>query len=167
MDFHKIISSLNEHPALLRRLGLVIDLAVPRSATSRTSGTARLLPQWTSAFPDAGSTKTDRPLWIAWQLDPAAALPFAAAAHPLPGVLDIGARTPFSVHPMALDSAVLQTVAMVSALPRTGERSAPPALRSGGLTLIQEGRSQATHADLTAAMQDDRGSSPDTALRGP
>ncbi len=36
------------------------------------------------------STKADRPLWIAWRLDPAAALPFAAAAHPLPGVLDIG-----------------------------------------------------------------------------
>ena len=165
VDFHKIISSLNEHPALLRRLGIVVDLAVPRTATNRTSGTVRLLPVWDSTFPSIESTKGDRSLWIAWRLDPAAALPFSAAAHRLPGVLDIGTQTAFSVHPMALDSAVLQTVAMVSALPPGGERSAPPALRSGGLTLIQEGRGQATHEDLTAAVQDGRGASPDTALR--
>ena len=48
-------------------------------------------------------------------------------------------RTPYSVRPMALDSAVLQTVSMVSALPPGGERSVPPALRSGGLSIIQEG----------------------------
>jgi hypothetical protein len=95
-------------------------------------------------------------LWIAWQLDPAAALPFTAAAHRLPSVLDSGTQAAFSVHPMTLDSAVLRTVAMVSLLPPGGERSAPPALRSGGLTLIHENRGQSTHDDLTAEVQDGR-----------
>ena len=160
IDVHKIISSLNEHPSLLRQLGLVVDLAVPRASTNRTSGTVRLLPEWSGQ----GSAKTDRPLWTAWQLDPDAAAPFAAAAR-LPGILDVGSQSAFSVHPMALDSAVLQSVAMVSSLPAGGERTAPPALRSGGLTVIQRDRGQATHADLAAAVQGDRGASPDTALQ--
>ena len=92
VDFHKIISSLNEHPALLRHLGLVVDVAVPRSATAKTAGTVRLVPRWTSRFPSTASQKADQPLWVAWQLDPAAALPFTAAAAGLPGV-STSART--------------------------------------------------------------------------
>ena len=166
VDFHKIISSLNEHPALLRRLGLVIDLAVPRSATQ-----SDLRHRTAAAAVDQRVPRRrfdqDRPA----ALDRLAARSGGGAAvrgrrtTGCPASSTSGRGQPFSVHPMALDSAVLQTVAMVSALPQRGERSAPPALRSGGLTLIQEGRSQAAHADLTAAMQDDRGSSPDTALR--
>ena len=163
VDFHKIISSLNEHPALLRRLGLVIDLAVPRSATSRTSGTARLVPQWTSAFPGAGSTKTDRPLWIAWRLDPAAALPFAPPHTGCPASSTSERDTASRCTRWRWTRGAADRGHGVRAAAH-GERSAPPALRSGGLTLIQEGRSQATHDDLSAAMQDDRGSSTDTAL---
>jgi hypothetical protein len=164
VDFHKIISSLNEHPALLRHLGLVFDVAVPRSATAKTSGTVRLLPRWTSRFPSTASQKADLPLWVAWQLDPAAALPFTAAAAGLPGVLDVGSNSPFSVHPMALDSAMLQAVAMVSALPAGGTHSAPPAVRSGGLTVTHADRGQAVHADLAAATQGGRGATPQSAL---
>jgi hypothetical protein len=40
VDFHKIISSLNEHPALLRRLGIVVDLAA-RSGPARSPMSAR------------------------------------------------------------------------------------------------------------------------------
>ena len=135
-----------------------------RSATAKTSGTVRLQPHWTSRCPSTASQKADQPLWVAWQLDPAAALPFTAAAAGLPGVLDVGSNSPFSVHPMALDSAVLQAVAMVSALPADGTHSAPPAVRSGGLTVTHADRGQAVHADLAAATQDSRGATPQTAL---
>jgi hypothetical protein len=62
-------------------------------------------------------------------MDCLAARPGRAAAvhtaHRLPGVLEVVRQTAFSVHPMARGSEVLQNVAMVSALPPGGERSAP------------------------------------------
>jgi hypothetical protein len=168
IDFHKILSSVGEHPALLRRLGLVLDLAVTRSAVgARRAGAVRVVPTWTATFPDAASRQVDRTLWIAWHLDPDAPRPFSAAGDPVPGVLDLGTDGPFTVQPMALDSAVLQTMAMVQSLPEGGAPGAPPAVRSGGLTITHADRAQAVHADLTAATQQGRGASPSAALRAP
>jgi hypothetical protein len=165
VDFHKIVSSLNEHPALLRHLGLVFDVAVPRSAVgNRTSGAARLMPAWTATFANPAAQKTDRPLWVAWQLDPQGPMPFTTGTGGVPGVLDLGTRSPFAVEPMALDSAVLQAVAMLKSLPQGGARGAPPAVRSGGLTITHADRGQEVHADLAAATDHGRGATPETAL---
>jgi hypothetical protein len=168
VDFHKIISSLTEHPALLRHLGLVVHIGVPRSTIATAGGTVRLLPQWTSLLDSAGGTgqfrKIDRRLWMGWRLDPAAVQPFTAASRRVAGVLDIGARSAFSVQSLALDSAVLQAVSMVATLPPEGERTAPPALRSAGLMILLEDRGQATHSDIAAAVAGIRGASPGSAL---
>ena len=54
IDFHQMLSALGDHPALLRLLGLVIDLEVPRAAiptTGPTGADLRLSPTWTSALP--------------------------------------------------------------------------------------------------------------------
>ena len=32
IDFHEIVTAMNQYPTLLRRLGLVVDLLVPRDA---------------------------------------------------------------------------------------------------------------------------------------
>jgi hypothetical protein len=167
VDFHRILSGLNEHPALLRRLGLVFDVAVPlQAAGGRSSGAARLVPQWSAGFPDPASRQSDRTLWVAWDLDPHGLFAFVASADHVPGVLDLGLdSSPFSVHPVGLDGAVLQAIAMVSSLPPGGAPGAPPAVRSGGLTLTQADRAEAVHADLSAAMDDGRGATPESALR--
>lgn len=43
LDFHQIVAALADHPQLLRRLGLVIDLAIPADGIPATSS-MRLLP---------------------------------------------------------------------------------------------------------------------------
>ena len=57
LDFHAALAALGDHPALLRQLGLVVDLeldpaAVPATAVDRP-GTVRAGPVWTDAAPDA------------------------------------------------------------------------------------------------------------------
>lgn len=46
IDFHKAASSLGSYPALLRRLGLVIDLRVPYTSAMAAATRIRVIPQW-------------------------------------------------------------------------------------------------------------------------
>jgi len=170
VDFHRTLTSLSEHPVLLRRLGLVFDIALEIGSTEPQSGVARLQATWEPALgraPDgaADSPTVDRPLWVSWRLDPQATQPFAAASTGPPGILDVGPASGFAVEPVALDSATLNAVAMASTLPPGGDRTAPPALRSGGLMLLHDGHAQAVHAEMSAATDRARGIAPEDALR--
>ena len=91
IDFHRMLTGLNEHPTMLRRLGLVFDIAVEIRSTGTQTGRARFQPSWTPQL----TATTDRPLWVAWRLDLAATQPFAAATAGPPGVLDVGAASAY------------------------------------------------------------------------
>ena len=168
-DFHAVLASLVEHPALLRRLGLVFDVALPLGSLDPAHGVASLVPSWQPTLPgpasDAGEeVPVDKPLVVAWRLDRDATMPFAASSQGPPGLVDIGSQTDYHVEPVALDSAALQAVSMASAMNDEGLRTAPPALRSQGLMLVHDGHAQATHAELAVAAVVDHGTRLDDPL---
>ena len=62
VDFHQAIAALGSYPAVLRRFGLVFDLAVPVPASTEGQDftTIQVTPVWTSHFTGGPSgTKTD------------------------------------------------------------------------------------------------------------
>src|SRR4029077_17666022 len=69
MEFHHLLSSLGDHPELMRRLGLVIDLIiqpgfVPVTTDTDPPGRLRALIQRRSAFPSRGD-----PAQSPWNVD--------------------------------------------------------------------------------------------------
>ena len=122
IDFHRMLTGLNEHPTMLRRLGLVFDIAVEIRSTGTQTGRARFQPSWTPQL----TATTDRPLWVAWRLDLAATQPFAAATAGPPGVLDVGAASAYRIEALALDSAALHVVAMAATTPAGGAADRAP-----------------------------------------
>ena len=158
-DFHAILASMVEHPALLRRLGLVFDVAVPIGSAAAAHGVAALVPGWQPRLPGpavaggADPGPVDRPLVVSWRLDPDATLPFAASSDEPPGIVDIGSQSDYHVQPVALDSAALQAVSMAITIGDAGQHTAPPALRSQGLMLVHDGHAESTYAELAAAVE--------------
>ncbi len=162
LDFHRTLTAVSEHPALLRKLGLVVDIEIPAGSLEPRSGVVQVLGDWTPQLgPDA---TVNRGLWVAWRLDPQATRPFAAGSAGPPGILNVGPSSSYRIEQVAVDSATLQTVSMAANLPPEGQRSAPPALATGGLMLLHDGRAAAVHADLAAAVSL-RGSTPEEPLR--
>ncbi|MFB7509286.1 hypothetical protein ACFC0P_38820, partial [Streptomyces broussonetiae] len=56
-DFHSVLSWLGDHPALLRRLGLVLDFLLPADRLPASSGDRllRVVPHWTSKLTAAST----------------------------------------------------------------------------------------------------------------
>lgn len=50
LDFHQMVAALADHPKILRLIGLIIDLEIPRAGLP-TDGQMRLVPEWTPARP--------------------------------------------------------------------------------------------------------------------
>jgi hypothetical protein len=167
MELHRTMTCLAEQPAVLRALGLVFDVAIPVADLGEgPNGSIRFDAELLSAMPvfalppDSpffeGPTVMRQP-WLGWRLEPGAVLPFRVDSAAPQGLVDISSSSDHLVEQVALDSAVLQAVSMVSSLPAEGRRQPPPALRSGGLALLKDGRARALHADFVAADQGERG----------
>ena len=58
-DFHQMISLLGDHPILMRRLGVVIDLEFDRPPAA--FGAIRVRPLWEAYAPVSPTTRTGRP----------------------------------------------------------------------------------------------------------
>jgi hypothetical protein len=163
VDFHQMLAALGDHPWLMRRLGLVVDLGVPAAgvppATVSGPGELRVRPTWTSA--SAGSVDV-RPA-TAYTHQVLEGVPRFAAAprHPDPaappdepptGMLPLP-DTAFSLEQVDVDGAALKTLNLTATLVAVAERPDPdvkplhepdqtgiPALRTSGLSLIEAGR---------------------------
>lgn len=161
IDFHQMLSSLNDYPTLLRKLGLVIDLSVPLTAflanPAKTSGRLQIMPAWTPAPPLLASPPAFTP-WTQYILDPdhfflPAPRPGAQGASPemLPGFLNLS-HPDYELVQVDLDGGTLKlanmarsTVARAEAAGGTGqtdEDGTLPVLRSGGVSLVR-----ANHVD--------------------
>ncbi len=176
VDFHQMLSALGDHPALLRRLGLVVDLTVPRAALPAADDLAPLLlrvrPTWTSTLaPGESADVLPLTACVHQEVDgevffgpadrePNPLAPFQApptGLAPLPP-----AR--FGVEQVDVDGAALKALNLAAGLNRVvrrdpgdtpleePERTGVPALRTGGLALVHTDRAAALQSDFSRAV---------------
>ncbi|MGI5521662.1 hypothetical protein ACQEUX_11965 [Micromonospora sp. CA-259024] len=150
-DFHERLSAFGDHPALLRALGLVVDtecdVTLPTSDLYVT--TMRVHTDWTPLLPPKvigflddsiveATTANRRPRTA---VGPQTGMS-VSRRNAAPGVLPLPEET-FLLEELDVDGAVHKAAAMVSSLSANpGDRVGPPALRTGGLALIQIGLPQ-------------------------
>jgi hypothetical protein len=84
LDFHQMIAALGDFPQILRLLGLIIDLEIPRAGLP-ADALIRVTPQWTPARPGQDITP-----WTAYTIDTSFSAKPAATGEPGYGGLDHG-----------------------------------------------------------------------------
>jgi hypothetical protein len=160
--FHKLVGMLGDHPTLLRKLGLVLDYRVSRGNIPGgpigpgSSGALRVQALWGGS----GSTDNQFPLtYYGVTSDGFFAQESPAAGDILNGFLVLSTSNAYSVAQMDPDGASQKMIAYgISASGSTfletgppiqrptAERNATeslPARRTGGLTVLKEGRAKA------------------------
>ena len=148
-DFHQALSLLSSHPALLRLLGLVVDLEVPVKGQA-TTGTLRVVPDH-----DLHPGDEDYTPLTAYQFDVPKRL-FLPAPNPGSNLADgmLNLQGPeFLLEQVDADGAALKAVDFANQLvllssERHKTADSPtdaglPALRSGGILLAHTGRAMA------------------------
>jgi hypothetical protein len=166
LDFHKVLSFLTQYPALLFRLGLVIELAVPPQNLPPSGTTIQVLPQWSPATP----TRSTSPLTLCQATSvPPTFLPSPSPTPPRQfqnGMVALGGNQ-FGLVQIDLDGAGikmanwLQEATLASegqyGIPGTNAAgSVPPTLRSAGFSLSQTGRAVWLRNKLLKARQDEQ-----------
>lgn len=144
-DFHEAVAMVGNHPLLLRRLGLVIEVSVPL-AGQPASGTVQVAEVHHQFAGD------DQPLRVRYLLDTAKKrfLPAPAAASDLAdGWLRLG-TSDFSIQQVDADGAALKAIDFANQLQmrqqgRLKTVDSPqddglPALRAGGVSVVRTGR---------------------------
>ncbi len=71
-DFHRTIAMLREHPRVLRALGLIVDVNVPRTALTQTGTTGNISATWSGAPAGVGAVVSP---WSAYDLSSGHFLP--------------------------------------------------------------------------------------------
>ena len=159
-DFHERVAHLADQPALLRRLGLVIDLVVDDlaalAAATRLRGEVTIggvgVTRAVTPVVRLGDLLLTRPRSDDWQA----------------GRLVLGRADRFSVLTLDTDGAALKLEAFFRSLPRMFAVAdnndpgsvAPPAQRAQGLTVVRRGKATALRGQLDAAQQLVRRGSP-------
>jgi len=139
LDFHTLVASLGDHPALLRALGLVIDVVLPDEAP-RSFAPALLAVR--PHFRDSDLCPR-----VQAELDPER---FVAVPHEpgrWGGLLPL-ASGDFTLVEVDVDGALLKLDGLSQVLGERARLPAPdssltaalPALRSGGLSIVHDGR---------------------------
>ncbi|MDQ0792990.1 peptidoglycan-binding domain-containing protein [Streptomyces sp. B1I3] len=154
-DFHQMLTSLGDHPALLRRLGLILDFLLPADRLPPSSGERFLsvIPHWTSGL---GESSRDLPPRTRYVFLPDRKV-FAAGprnfatdplASPARGLVALPEES-FSLEQADIVAAALKLVTS----PQDGKGLSP--VRTQGLSLVREGRSGVLEADFAKAAEAD------------
>ena len=153
-DFHEILSLLADHPAILRRLGIIVDLVVDVGEPAGNlphDGVVRVVPH--GELP-----KDSAAPWTRYDLDKEwfGARPSSAISVER-GLVNL-TREFWDLFQVDVDGAALQAVGFGGTLgamldpkltgPDTPTETGAPALRSAGLALARNGRGDALHEDL-------------------
>lgn len=151
-DFHDLLAHLGEYPLLLRRLGLVIDLTVP--APANPADVVMLAPEFQPTPQNklgavAHTNVTPR---TQYKASPSP-LEFRALDQPdsdlAAGLLRLGEKERFSVVQIDADGAGLKAFNLANNLAEaasarksadTPMQAGLPALRSGGIAVVRNGR---------------------------
>jgi len=143
-DFHRVLSMLREHPAVMRRLGLVFDLVVPETAALGDAGTVRA--RWPS--PPAGVPQPVSPR-SAYEVDDDRGLLPGRSGSVRAGMIDLGDADSWMTATVDIDNAVGRLRDAATSLgpaPAAGTEAEVdgavrlPALRSAGILLLRKGR---------------------------
>jgi hypothetical protein len=143
-DFHRVLTMLREHPAVLRRLGLVFDLPVSEGATLGDAGTVRV--RWPS--PPAGAPQPVSPR-AAYEVDDDRGLVPGRTTLAKAGMIDLGDTDSWMTTTVDIDNAVARlrdAAASVAKEPADGTEEEVdgavrlPALRSTGIAILRKGR---------------------------
>lgn len=146
-EFHRIVSMLAEHPAVLRTLGLIFDLPIPDPDEIGQVGRVRV--SWHEPAPGLPAVVSP---WTAYEVHADRGFMPASTDIVKAGVLDLGDESRWGMTTLDIDGAAARlrdaarTVASSAAPPRL------PALRSAGIALLHRGR-DAHFADRRAAAQ--------------
>ena len=135
-DLHRILAALGDHPALLRALGLVIDLEADIDPPD--FGRVRVVVGQASGAP-ASASRTDSTPWVSITSGGSG---FAASASAQTTVTGLEPLDRFQVLQLDLESAAsaLLTAAAAEATAQTPAPDRPlPALRTAGLRLAEQG----------------------------
>lgn len=156
VDFHQMLTSLGDHPALLRRLGLVLDFVLPADRLPASSGERFLsvTPHWTPArgkdsYDVSPRTRyvllPDRRAFVPGARSLTAADPLASPAR---GVVALP-ESKFSVEQADIDGAALKMMQTSSA----GTGLFP--VRTQGLSLVRDGRLGSLDEEFVKAAEHD------------
>ncbi len=164
LDFHQIVAALGSYPLLLRRLGLVVDLLLDPAAFAPATGNLRVdvvFPAGTlqvARTPDGSPATRTRLTGAAFD-----AVPDTSASLPLSGGLLDLSQARFALLTCDVDGAGLKVMNFARSLRRRGRADdgvdpvsrreddmGAPALRTGGLMLVQRGRGPALSARFDA-----------------
>ncbi|MBW5483182.1 hypothetical protein [Streptomyces bambusae] len=169
VDFHQVLSVLGDHPTLLRRLGLVVDLTVPADRIAEARGTRglALAPRFASLLPDAATedlTPATRYVLDAGDAFCAASAGADPLGPPARGLLALP-EDDYSIEQADIDGINLKLVAAarVSAaadgiIPGDSRalQATPPTLRTTGIALVRSGRARTLQADFRRAEREEQ-----------
>lgn len=177
VDFHQMLTSLGQHPEVLRRLGLVVDLEFDAVAGIPASSTVAVVPEWT---PTMAQTVNSMPRT---RYDLSAERFTAAPKSEGPdldaGLLKLDDGDRFDVIQVDPDSAAIKAmqyadtvtrrVSLMAAVPvrAAGPDTAPmPSLHSSGISVARNGRAYHLTQMFAAARRnnDDMEASKDVVL---
>jgi hypothetical protein len=176
VDFHQMISSLGDHPELLRRLGLIVDLRVEAADLPDSAPLAPATIRATPTLPPDAAELTRvnlvhetayvsqdvpgiGPVFVAAQRTPD---PLAPAGSVPTGLQDLP-ESAFRLEQVDIDGATLKAVNLAATIfqpvsPQAGEplhqpdAAGLPALRTSGLMLVRTGRAAALQSDFAATL---------------
>ncbi len=172
LDFHRVIAALQAYPALLRALGLVFDLDLPADAVPRTTGANHGLLSVTAATPSwqgfrvqttAGPAGATAYQYLQAEDGQRYWMTAPGPQGDRPGVMGLLALDPsrFCLAQFDIDGAMHKLMTLAGGMQAGGSRldrsrhptifdeaNTVPALRSAGLSLVQDERARALLASL-------------------
>ncbi|MBV9791421.1 MAG: YncE family protein [Chloroflexi bacterium] len=154
VDFHEVVSTLGDYPALLRQLGLVIDLSVPIAAVPPGATFVRVLPTWPVTSGVVNSDISPKTACI-WDGERFTARP--AGDEIVDGMLALDEAS-YDLIQLDVDGAALKTNNLTNNLMRVDDGNAPlprglATLRSAGIALTRHGRAAELKQQFQRARQ--------------
>ncbi|HEY5787315.1 MAG TPA: hypothetical protein VIT65_21325 [Microlunatus sp.] len=159
VDFHQMLGSLGDYPDLLRRLGLVVDLAVPADALPAPTGFVTATPVLVApadavireSVAHRTAYRSDGGRFVAARQAPDATVP--------EGLVPLSAAS-FVVTQVDVDGGALKTMATATTASTPPPAAGGPALhqpddaglatlRTAGLSLVQSGRADTLQAEFS------------------
>ena len=157
LDFHSAVSSLTKYPYIMRLLGLVIDLEIELTADIPQAAAVKVLPDWGSVQASATSSTPKTAYTIKNNR-------FMPAPKPndsdiADGMLRLESNL-FDVLTLDVDAAATSSMAVANRavslklgadVGRSREKTGLPALRTGGISIVRNGRAEKTHKAITSS----------------
>ncbi|HEX8156852.1 MAG TPA: YncE family protein [Solirubrobacteraceae bacterium] len=155
LDFHEALSSLSDHPQVLRKLGVVVDLVVPAAGVPAGERNVRVLPSLPAA---TGPQPEHRSMATAVTWDASRFVARSASGGIVDGLLVLDDR--FELQQLDLDGATLKLVNAAATLGRAqpGDvlRAVLPAMRSDGIALVHDQHAAALKEQFNRSKAHDR-----------